>query len=101
MKDHRDVPRETRAQRLVTRLRVVLTWPGRIGRAAVTVLAWYGAGSIIAALLRHPPVDVKVLLIAIALFLFGVAFAWPDFIVRAFAALANGYDAVKSRRGAP
>lgn len=101
MRDNRDVPRETTAQKMVTGLRVVLTWPGRLARAAVTLLSWYGAGSIIAALLRHPPVDVKVLLIAIALFLFGVAFAWPDFIVRAFAALANGYDAAKSRRGAP
>lgn len=96
--DNRETQRHTTAQRLVTALRVVLTWPSRIARALVTLGSWYGAFHIGRRALDVHPMDKTILLIGIGVFLFGTAFAWPDIVVRTFSVLANAFDAVRARK---
>lgn len=98
-RERRESRRTTWPQRMVTAARYILTLPGMIGRVLVTVIAWAGAWYVGSAALRHPPIDFKTLLTALAIFAFGTAFAFPLAFVRTFGLVADAWDTAKRRKG--
>lgn len=97
--ERREAPRRaTVAQSTVTAARRVVTWPGRIGRALVSVIACGGAWFIGQAALKNSPIDKGILLIGLGVFAFGTAFAFPETFVRTLKIGADAWDAVRTRR---
>lgn len=92
MEERRDSARKTAAQRAVTATRTILTIPGRIFGWLVSGLAAWASWEVGIVALRHQPADFKLLLFAAALFLFAVAFAFPERTVKTLHIIADAWD---------
>ena len=98
MTEQRRKSRETVAQSTVTFARTVVTWPGRIGGWLVTLLAWWGAWEIGGVALKQQPSDFKLLMVALAVWGFGTAFAFPERFVTTIRLVADAWDKARSTR---